>query len=204
MLVVWGSKLYGKVDEIEDVGFVATQFGHLFWIPLIPFNSYFVTRQESHHFEGAPLGLQWKSVLVGYGRVFSALFFLAGLAALNTIYGPGHDFDPAKMNTYRTMVALGVFSIPLGIATQLPSMRRADDQEATRLADYLRFDDRLCARVELAYGKITAEEAQRRMGDLGAPQVSVGGNEIGGNEFHSDDDEIAAAYRRYMSASPAS
>lgn len=193
MIVVWGSKLYGKVDEIEGVGHVATKFGHLFWIPLIPMGSYFVTEEERHTFEGAPIGLNWKSVLVGYGRVFSVLFFLCGLAAINTLYNPTEVADPEKMTTYYTMLVLGGLSIPLFVASYAPALSTASYERATELANTVGLDERLCTYIEYCYDKISTEEAEQRMEALESGTT-------GRTEWQGDE-ELSAIYQRYMSAS---
>ena len=192
MIVVWGSKLYGKVDEIEGVGHVATQFGHLFWIPLLPMNSYFVTKQEGGHFEGTPLGLQAKSVMAGFARVFSVLFLLAGLSALNALYSPHGDFDPEKMNTYKTMLVLGLFSIPMLCAAYRPALKVADYETACALSKRLGFDRKIQTYIDFCYGKISEEEAERRM-----DAIDAGENE----STYDDDPELAEYLKRYQTAS---
>lgn len=140
-MIVWGTKLYGKVDEIEGVGFVATQFWHLMWIPLVPLDSYFVTHEERHRFEGASLGLSTKSVIVGYTRVFSVLFVLAGLGAINTLFNPTETADPEKIGSYWTMIALGAVSLPAFFATHARSVRFADAVVAGDLLKRLGLDE---------------------------------------------------------------
>jgi len=190
MMVVWGTKLYGKVDEIEGLGHVATQFGHVFWLPLIPLNSYFVTDKGKHEFDGTPLGLQMKSVLVGYTRVFSILFFFAGLGAINTLFGPHEVADPEKIGTYKTMICLGIFSIPAFVLTRLRTIRFANYETATQLANRLGFDQKLRTYIDFYYDKIDKDEAEKRMGDV---------EDRTSNASQWDgDDEIAAAYQRYM------
>ena len=39
MIIVWGTKLYGKVDEVPGMFHVATRFFHLWYIPLVPLSS---------------------------------------------------------------------------------------------------------------------------------------------------------------------
>jgi hypothetical protein len=40
MILIWGSGMYGKCDEVPGICHVATQFGHLWYIPLIPTGTY--------------------------------------------------------------------------------------------------------------------------------------------------------------------
>jgi hypothetical protein len=39
MIIVWGSRLYGKVDAVPGLFHVATRFGHIWYLPLIPMGS---------------------------------------------------------------------------------------------------------------------------------------------------------------------
>jgi len=39
MVIVWGSRLYGKVDVVPGFFHVATRFGHVYYLPLIPTQS---------------------------------------------------------------------------------------------------------------------------------------------------------------------
>ena len=167
-MLVWGSRLYGKVDEIEGIGHVATQFGHLFWIPLIPLNSYFVTEEQGHHFVGTPLGLQMKSVLAGYAHAFSIIFFLAGLGGLNALLNPMEVVDPEKIPQYKMMVVLGAMAIPTFIAVNTRAVRSASYETACQWAARLNFDTRFRTYIELYYDKIDAEEAERRIEALDA------------------------------------
>ncbi len=190
MIIVWGTKLYGKVDEIEGVGYVATQFGHLFWIPLIPLNSFFVTRDGRHEFEGTPIGLHGKSVLAGYGRVFSVLFILAGLGATNALFNPHEVLEPEKIRSTKITIALGVMAIPVCIACYLRSVRFANYATATNLANKLDLDERLRTCIEFYYDQISEEEAERRIDAI---------NNDDGSEWQGDD-ELTEIYQRYMSA----
>lgn len=192
MIIVWGTKLYGKVDEIEGVGYVATQFGHLFWLPLIPFQSFFVTRDGKHDFDGVPIGLNLKSVLAGYGRVFSVLFILGGLGALNALYNPHEVLDAEKIRSAKIGIGLGLFSIPLCIASYLRSVREANYETATALAAEVGLDQRLRTYIEFCYGRISEAEADQRMDSIEA-------RENDGTDWDGDA-ELAAIYQRYMTA----
>jgi hypothetical protein len=76
MIVVWGSRLYGKVDEVPGLFYVATKFGHLWYIPLIPLGSTLVFRETENGWEGVKIPLSGKSVLIAWlraGLVLSAI-----------------------------------------------------------------------------------------------------------------------------------
>lgn len=192
MIVVWGSKLYGKVDEIAGLGYVATQFGHLFWIPLIPMNSYFVTDKTQHRFEGVQLGLCWKSVLVGYARVFSVLFLLAGFGAANALFNPTEALDPARVPSQYVVLALGVLAIPVCLAVNMSAVRQANYDTACELANRAGFDDRMRTYIDFSYGRISEDQADQRFAELDEAEQNL--------PTEVQDAELAEIYQRYVSA----
>ena len=75
--IVWGARLLGKVDCVPGMFHVATMFAHLYYIPLIPMQSYvvfseptttdslaipFLFSSESSEFQGIPIPLHAKSL----------------------------------------------------------------------------------------------------------------------------------------------
>lgn len=190
MIVVWGTKLYGKVDEIEGIGHVATQFGHLFWIPLIPMGSYFVTSETRYQFEGTPIGTNAKSVLAGYGRVFSVLFLLSGLGAVGALLDPHEVLEPERVRSAKIMIGLALFSIPICIASYMRSTRFADYDTAKQLAERVGLDQRMHTYIDFCYHQISEEEADRRLDSLNTATDE--------NTEWQGDEELAAIYQRYM------
>ena len=75
MILVWGSGLYGNVDAVPGIGRVKTNFGHLYYIPLIPTGSHFIFEESSSDRRGVPIGLSFKSIFTAWLRV--VLGFLA-------------------------------------------------------------------------------------------------------------------------------
>ena len=64
MIIVWGSGLYGDVDAIPGIGKVATKFGHLYYLPLIPTGSHFIFQQTTDGWSGVPIGWSMKSIFM--------------------------------------------------------------------------------------------------------------------------------------------
>jgi hypothetical protein len=59
MIVFYGSRLYGRVDEAPGLFHVATMFCHLWFLPLVPLRSYLVLRREGRAFERKPIPLSF-------------------------------------------------------------------------------------------------------------------------------------------------
>lgn len=84
MLVYYGIRHYGPVDRIEGLGEVRTRFFHIWFVPLIPLGSMFVTQQLDDGVSGLKIGLSLKSVLVAWSRTAFVLSLL-GLVGFGLI-----------------------------------------------------------------------------------------------------------------------
>jgi hypothetical protein len=74
MVIVWGSRLMGRCDVVPGMFHVATMFGHIFYLPLVPKQSYVVLAQSGDEFRGVPIALSGKSVGLAWARA-AVLFF---------------------------------------------------------------------------------------------------------------------------------
>src|SRR5438552_2050914 len=70
MIVFFGQRLYGKVDHVPGLFYVATQFFYLQFVPLIPTGTYLVLdgSEDGGNFRGKQITLSGKSVLFGWLR----------------------------------------------------------------------------------------------------------------------------------------
>jgi hypothetical protein len=82
MLVIWGTRHFGACDRIEGLGEVQTRFFHIWFVPLIPLGSTFVTHEDGNHIHGFPVGFSVKSILLAWGRTAAVLTSL-GMVAMS-------------------------------------------------------------------------------------------------------------------------
>src|SRR5262245_39781827 len=68
MVIIWGSRLYGRVDDVKGLFYVATKCGHLRYIPLLPMESYLVLETSLTGWRGVPIPMSGKSVLMAWAR----------------------------------------------------------------------------------------------------------------------------------------
>ncbi len=90
MVIIWGEKLYGKVDRINGVAYVATRFFHLWYFPLVPLTSFIVIAgtESEDGFQGVEIKIDTKSVLFGYLRgVLVTISILFGILFGVTLLG---------------------------------------------------------------------------------------------------------------------
>lgn len=81
MLIIWGTRLFGKVDQVGKDVHVATKFFHLWYVPLIPLESWVVVAQDGDGWRGFPLkSMRWKSALIAWLRVALIVAALWGVA----------------------------------------------------------------------------------------------------------------------------
>jgi hypothetical protein len=82
MIVFFGNKLYGKVDHVPGLFYVATQFFYVQFVPLVPLGSYVVmegSEKGEGQFAGVSIGLSFKSLLMAWLR---AGLLVGGILAL--------------------------------------------------------------------------------------------------------------------------
>ena len=76
--MVYGSRLFGKVDVVPGMFWVATKCGHLNFFPLFPMQTYIVVSQQGTTWNGLPVGLSGKSFLVAWLRACCWLGMIIG------------------------------------------------------------------------------------------------------------------------------
>ena len=152
MVIIWGSSLYGRCDEIPGLGHVATNFGHLYYIPLIPTKSHFVMEKEGASFRGADLPMSGRSVLVAYIRAATVVGAIAmsigGLASGEIV-----------------VWGLAILAI-VGAIAAFRMGSRASYARACEIAEHIGFGPQVQVLIDLAYDQITEAEANRRMEEL--------------------------------------
>src|ERR1051325_1234812 len=134
MIIIWGSRLYGKVDEVPGMFHVATKFGHLWYIPLIPLGSHIVLEQTGRGWRGMPVPLSGKSVLAAWLRGAG----IAGMIA-SAIGMAATAKDPLGL-----MVAGAVFTVAAVLTIfgfVFKGLRHASYERALELSEKLGLSD---------------------------------------------------------------
>jgi hypothetical protein len=81
VIIIFGQRRCGKVDEVPGLCYVQTQFVHVYYVPLIPTTSYIVLAgsESGSGFRGVKTSLSLKSVLVGWVRTGAVLATIGGI-----------------------------------------------------------------------------------------------------------------------------
>jgi hypothetical protein len=100
MIVIFGRRLAGTVDRVGNLLYVRTQFLHVYWIPLVPLESYVILAgsESGNGFKGVRTRLALKSVLFGWLRtalVFGVIGSVVG--AVFCAFDFARDQDPLTL-----------------------------------------------------------------------------------------------------------
>lgn len=85
MLVVHGTRFYGKVDRVPGLCYVRTRFYHVQFVPLIPLES-FVLVEGTNEERGQKIPLSIKSVLTAWVRT-ALVLLAAGYGIATAVHG---------------------------------------------------------------------------------------------------------------------
>ena len=147
MFFVFGSRLMGKVDEVPGMFHVATKFGHINFLPLIPMQSYIVIAQNGGNFRGMPISLSGRSILFAWGRVAAFFGCIVGAIWGLADYGISGSLWPAL--AILAVASAGIFYL---LMWHKP-MRRASFNRANELATMLRLGSGAFERIQALYGE---------------------------------------------------
>ncbi|HUQ06569.1 MAG TPA: hypothetical protein VM261_28895 [Kofleriaceae bacterium] len=100
MFIIWGTHHYGHLGGHGNSEHLVTKFGHLYWFPIFPMESLWVTHRLGDQRVGIDVPLSARSVLATYLR------FWAPLVAL----GAGATLSIAGLAIAAVMVALSAWS----------------------------------------------------------------------------------------------
>lgn len=156
MIIIWGSKMYGQTDEVPGLFHVATQFGHLYWVPLIPLGSYLVFPDSDNM---ASLPLSGKSVLLAWLRAGLMLVIIVLLfMTLGSLSDKGAGLLDTLLCGLALCAAIGVFAA----SRMLPVVGRATLDRARELGAR-GLNEQGQVLLELHYGTISVEEADEEL-----------------------------------------
>lgn len=118
-MIMFGTRLFGAVDQVPGVFHVATKFFHLNFIPLIPTGSVLILDKTLTDGEllGVETGLSFKSVLAGWVR--AAIIVAAIVTGFMTFLYLIEAFDAGPgarrgADEESSLIAAAVFPLLLG------------------------------------------------------------------------------------------
>lgn len=80
MIVIYGTRFYGTV-KAHGGQHQLTKFFHVYYLPIVPVGTIWVTREDDGHYRGHDVRMSGKSVVAGYARVWGPLAVVGAIAA---------------------------------------------------------------------------------------------------------------------------
>lgn len=158
MLLVWGSKMYGRVDDVPGLFYVATRFGHLWYLPLIPMGSFVVLEREGKIVSAVPIGLCLKSFFMAWFRT-ALVILTVGCFCFVLL----ELLDNKRPKLVDLIVPCSIFlavALTCAFVSYGKPFRRAKYLRALQLSEKAHFNDAGKIMLEAHFGNITMEEAQ--------------------------------------------
>jgi hypothetical protein len=149
-MIIFGTRFYGKVDHLPGLCYVVTRFVHIWFVPLIPTESYLVLEgtESGGNFRGLPISMSLKSVLNGWLRGGCFLGIVGGLIATFVTLIRLSEDRPDFMDV---IGCFGVFSAAVGLMVlSYKVFGKVSPQRAEELASHLGIDPQ--AMADLATG----------------------------------------------------
>ena len=147
MVIVWGSKLMGKVDVVPGLFHVATKFGHLWYLPLIPTGTFVVLSESGDAFQGVQISTSLKSIAFAWLRAFMLIQVVAALLWVVMMAAEGKRGEGVGPTVYAAVVCvLGWF------VTWSKTCTQASAKRAAQLADQIGLSDAGVEHLLKVYG----------------------------------------------------
>jgi hypothetical protein len=137
MIYVWGSRLYGKVDNVKGLFYVATKFGHFDYFPLIPMGSWVITEQTGSGWRGVPIPVSVKSILMGWFRAGALVAMVVGFFMLMISLNNGRSSGPTLVDVVVSSAIIAISLFVLVGSRFVPGIGKATPRRAEQLGRLL-------------------------------------------------------------------
>lgn len=106
-MIIFGTRLYGRVDRLSNGWFVATRFGHLYWVPLVPAGSWLITAEQGRGWSGIQIPLSGRSIVMGYARAATVVAAIAALIFAIAKFDGRHEVPEEAIAVAVALAAIG-------------------------------------------------------------------------------------------------
>ena len=150
-MVIFGHRLFGKVDAVPNVGFVATRFFHIDYVPLVPTQCWLVFEQKGRSWRGVRIPFSFKSLLLAWLRPIALVAgVIASVVAVVAYTGKPHpDWSEIGLELVVAAVGYAVFAFLM----MHKSVTRASYARAVELARLAKLNDAAMSALSAAYGQ---------------------------------------------------
>jgi hypothetical protein len=155
MIIYYGTNFFGKVDSVPGVFHVATKFGHIYYLPLVPSQSFLVLERTSSGIRGIPIPFSWKSMLIAWVRVAFGAAAVISLIGLISLLNGRYTAMEVVLTSLTLVAGVGV----VVWSYLMHRVGRASYERAIELADYADFTEEGMIAIGESLGKLTSEDA---------------------------------------------
>jgi hypothetical protein len=149
-MIIYGNRLFGKVDQVPGLGHVATRFFHIDYVPLIPYEGWLVTTANGKAWRGVKIPISAKSLLIAWGRTAGVV---AGVGGVIGAVAMMNQYNVTSGSIF-SMLALAVLGWGFFAFTKLhKSCTRASYKRACELGKLAKLSDDHMAAIAKAYGE---------------------------------------------------
>jgi hypothetical protein len=182
MLIMFGTRTYGKVDHLPGLFYVSTSFIHINFVPLCPTGSFLIIDDGKER--GMKIGMSGKSIFFAWLRAL-ALAGGIGLACLGVFELAEHHIIAALI-----LILVGI----LGVLFFFLSYRlaRPGPRRALHIARQAGIAPEILARYFVETNMLQPEELEQLMSDYRSDDDAVSVEEV-----LPADDEYQQPRRRY-------
>lgn len=134
-----GRKLYGRVDRVPGIFYVATEFVHGNFIPLIPHRGWVVFHETDDAWDGVEFRFSFKSILIAWVRAALIVAFIGSVMLLFFAYTDKHTSVPwrkARLTAIATTAAYIVTRLPIRGLTRASHRRAYEIAKKVELSPY--------------------------------------------------------------------
>lgn len=164
--MIVGTKLYGRTDAVAGLGYVATKFFHINYVPLVPLGETYFVLSESFFSDDCQvirIRNSFKAIALGYlrGAAWLAALLFGVASVINLVAwskGVHATFSPVEFLAFMAAAAA------LLALYRIPRLRTASWTRARKLASLAGANEIETARLAEHYGQI--EDAERAQAEV--------------------------------------
>lgn len=133
MIVVYGTRLYGKVRRCGS-SFLATRFVHIWYVPLIPIGTQLVLEELDDGYRGIPAPFSFRSMFAAYLRVWGPIALIAALVMGSNLIDELDE--PAAMLIVGAFTAVVAFALLAGTVLAWALLGKLSTEERRQRSAY--------------------------------------------------------------------
>ena len=159
MVVIHGTRPFGKCDNVPELFYVATWFFHVDYIPLVPTGTRLVLGQSGNQYQVIQLPPSVKSIFLAWIR---AAGFLGSIIAWIVVLVAMNDRQARREMGWETPLFFAVVCTTALVLSMILKFRKPSYKRACELAQIAHLSDVGWAALNVQYGRDPLERGVER------------------------------------------